>query len=274
MGQRIIISENERNHINSLYGFINEDGNSPLVKTLNSQSDFFEVAIEDILIEKVLPNFTRNINKSMSEGAEYEKSTSSRTKTVYGVAGEISIPKIMITDMSFENMDEAKGLIWIYAKCTIIEGMGSIKSHFTGLINRDGSGWEGNTSYSNSQPFNANGTVINVKIGADIKKRANDSDDIQGEDNRKLWLENIGFILNSESVRVRIDDVNLEFKLTNNNATLKIDGEVIDHDISKTLNTEVARTMNTLKSSKKNEFKYSDYKEKYLSFKKLSNLKF
>ena len=275
MGQRIIISENERNHINGLYGFINEDGNSRMVTFFNNQSEFFEVAIEDILTERVLPNFTRNINKSMSEGVRQEKTTTKRSKSVYGIVGEISRPQITITDMSFENMDEAKGLIWIYAKCTITEVEGGIKGHFTGLTNRDGKGWKGEPSYTDTQSVNLNDTVINVKVGADVRKRANDSDDIQGEDNRKLWLENIGIILNSDPISIRMPDLSktqISFKLTNNNAVLSLDGGSIEKDISETLNTEVARTMNSLKSSKKNEFRYSDYKEKYLSFKKLSNL--
>lgn len=277
MGQRIVITENDRNHINGLYGFINEDGNSYMVNQLNNQSEFFKVVIEDMLIDKVLPNFTKDINKSMSEGIRQEKSTSARSKSVYGITGEISRPQIMITNLTFENMPEAKGLIWIDAKCTITEVEGGIKGEFIGLSNRDGNGWKGNPSYTDTQPVNLNGTVINVRVGADIRKRANDSDDIQGEDNRKLWLENIGIILNSETIGIRMPDFSktkILFKLTNNNAVLSLDGGDIEKDISDTLNTELTRTMNSLKSSKKNEFRYSDYKEKYLSFKNLANLDF
>lgn len=246
MGQRFYITENERSHINKLYGFINE---SFITRVVNANSKLIINDLQKVLDTVVLPDMVRQINE-ISKIDDRVKLYSSEYK--FGASSKITKYGLTINNFEAQDVDK-KRTFKITVDCTVsLSGVAS--------------GYFGESSIMPTK-LSFDGTTVSASFIADLKCGVNDEEDVKGEDNRFIQLDRVIVNLNSAPAELYLKDENGKksedkvgsFRIQNNDIVFTVD----DFNLTRRKSIPVNDMLHTNLVSNKNlvTYKFKDYPE-------------
>lgn len=182
MGKRLIITENDRKHINELYGLITESGLKILI---NQNKKAFMSDIEAALNLNAIPEMVRLFNQN----AKIDDTLPSIASTyTYGASVKITRASVKITNLVAQD-DKEDGTVDVNVSGTLL---------LRGVAN----GYFGK-SVLEETPIDFTGTRLNATVKLDYKCGKKDE-----EDDRNLSVESFNVEIKSEQVSLKLRDGN------------------------------------------------------------------
>jgi len=215
MWQRLIISENEKNRIMEMYGFINEGA---VVALLNKASDKIANSITNAVNGQVLPKVIPQINKNI----KYSYSTELWGET-YSLSfnGSISGAKVGVGNLQFTSTEQKQNIGFTY-QCGLVGTFSSV-ADIVGV--------------KSNNTINFTGSVVRVSGNFDWE--------FDEEILERLQVTSISLNVNIPETPLTYEDNGknveiLKFSIKDNNTLYTTSGDLGDKEFALPINSEIA----------------------------------